>query len=104
MGPYVAGYGRLQNFKLTVERPDEQGVTREYSATYAPAGLGAAIGNQFIFNSGFTLDMFLGAGYNGGSLKVNAGTEQDFNAGFIGDFILGGGFGLRPGIALGYTF
>lgn len=104
MGPYVAGYGRIQNFKLTVEKPDEQGVNREYSATYAPIGLGAAIGNQWIFNSGFTLDVFLGAGYNGGSLKVNVGTEQDFDTGIIGDMILGGGFGLRPGITLGYNF
>lgn len=104
MGPYMAGYGRIQNFKLSVEREDEEGVMREYSATYAPVGLGVAVGNQWIFNSGFTLDVFLGAGYNGGSLKVNAGTEQDFDTGIIGDMILGGGFGLRPGITLGYNF
>lgn len=101
-GPYVAGYGRIQNFKLTVDKKAEEG--REYSATYAPVGLGAAIGNQWIFNSGITLDLFLGAGYNGGNLKVNVGTEQDFDAGILGDMILGGGFGIRPGIALGYNF
>lgn len=102
MGPYVAGYGRIQNFKLTVEKQDEEG--RDYSATYAPIGAGAAIGNQWIFNSGFTLDVFLGAGYNGGNLKVNVGTEEDFDAGIIGDMILGGGFGLRPGLTVGYNF
>lgn len=102
MGPYVAGYGRIQNFKLTVEKKDEEG--RDYSATYAPIGVGAAIGNQWIFNSGFTLDVFLGAGYNGGNLKVNVGTEQDFDAGIIGDMILGGGFGIRPGLTVGYNF
>ncbi len=104
MGLYVAGYGRIQNFKLTVVKEDSEGVPREYSATYAPIGLGAAVGNQWIFNSGFTLDLFLGAGYNSGSLKVNAGTEKDFDTGIIGDMILGGGFGLRPGIAIGYNF
>lgn len=102
MGPYVAGYGRIQNFKLTVEKKDEEG--RDYSATYAPIGLGAAIGNQWIFNSGFTLDVFLGAGYNGGNLKVNVGTEEDFDAGILGDMIMGGGFAFRPGITLGYNF
>jgi hypothetical protein len=102
MGPYVAGYGRIQNFKLTVEKQDEEG--RDYSATYAPIGAGVAIGNQWIFNSGFTLDAFLGAGYNGGNLKVNVGTEEDFDTGIIGNMILGGGFGFRPGITLGYNF
>ncbi|MBD1397469.1 DUF3575 domain-containing protein [Pontibacter sp. JH31] len=102
MGPYLAGYGRIQNFKLTVEKQDENG--RDYSATYAPIGGGVAIGNQWIFNSGFALDVFLGAGYNGGNLKVNVGTEEDFDAGIIGDMILGGGFGFRPGITLGYNF
>jgi hypothetical protein len=102
MGPYMAGYGRIQNFKLTVEKKDEEG--RDYSATYAPIGAGVAIGNQWIFNSGFALDVFLGAGYNGGSLKVNVGTEQDFDTGILGDMILGGGFGFRPGITLGYNF
>ncbi|MDX5419454.1 MAG: DUF3575 domain-containing protein [Hymenobacteraceae bacterium] len=102
MGPYVAGYGRIQNFKLTVEKQDEEG--RDYSATYAPVGAGIAIGNQWIFNSGFTFDVFLGAGYNGGNLKVNVGTEEDFDAGIIGDMILGGGFGFRPGLTIGYNF
>ena len=101
-GPYLAGYGRIQNFKLTVKNNKEDG--RDYSATYSPIGAGAAIGNQWIFNSGISLDVFLGAGYNGGSLKINAGTENDFDAGFLGDIILGSGFGFRPGITLGYNF
>ncbi|EJF09078.1 MULTISPECIES: DUF3575 domain-containing protein [Pontibacter] len=102
MGPYVAGYGRIRSFKLTVEKQDEEG--RDYSATYNPVGAGVAIGNQWVFNSGFTFDVFLGAGYNGGNLKVNVGTEEDFDTGIIGDMILGGGFSVRPGITLGYNF
>lgn len=101
-GPYVAGYGRIRSFKLTAEKKDEEG--RTYSATYKPAGAGVAIGNQWVFNSGFTFDMFLGAGYNGGNLKVNVGTEEDFDAGIIGDMLVGGGFSLRPGIAIGFNF
>ena len=101
-GPYLAGYGRIQNFKLTVKNNKEEG--QDYSATYAPVGAGVAIGNQWIFNSGITFDVFLGAGYNGGSLKINSGTESDFDAGFLGDYILGSGFGFRPGITLGYNF
>ncbi|MBX0333731.1 DUF3575 domain-containing protein [Pontibacter sp. HSC-14F20] len=102
MGPYVAGYGRIRSFKLTAEKKDEEG--RDYSATYKPVGAGVAIGNQWIFNSGLTLDVFMGAGYNGGNLKVNAGTEEDFDTGIIGDMLLGGGFSFRPGIAIGYNF
>lgn len=102
MGPYVAGYGRIRNFKLTLEKKDAEG--RDYSATYAPVGAGLAIGNQWIFNGGLSLDLFLGAGYNSGSLKVNVGTEEDFDTGIIGDMILGGGFSVRPGITLGYNF
>ncbi|WP_018476404.1 DUF3575 domain-containing protein [Pontibacter roseus] len=101
-GPYLAGYGRIQNFKLTVKNKDEEG--SDYSATYAPVGAGVAIGNQWIFNSGISLDVFLGAGYNGGSLKVNTGTEEDFDTGIIGDMIIGSGFGLRPGLTIGYNF
>lgn len=102
MGPYVAGYGRIRSFKLTMDKQDEEG--RDYSATYKPIGAGVAIGNQWIFNSGFTFDVFLGAGYNGGNLKVNVGTEEDFDTGIIGDMLLGGGFSVRPGIAIGYNF
>ncbi|PKV67186.1 DUF3575 domain-containing protein [Pontibacter ramchanderi] len=102
MGPYVAGYGRIRSFKLTAEKKDEEG--RDYSATYKPVGAGVAIGNQWVFNSGFAFDVFLGAGYNGGNLKVNVGTEEDFDTGIIGDMLLGGGFSIRPGISIGYNF
>ena len=102
MGPYVAGYGRIRSFKLTAEKQDEEG--RDYRATYKPVGAGIAIGNQWIFNSGLALDVFLGAGYNGGNLKVNVGTEEDFDTGIIGDMLLGGGFAFRPGITIGYNF
>lgn len=79
-GFYVAGYGRILNYKLTVD-DEEEGKT--YKATYSPVGAGVAAGNQWIFNSGISLDLFLGVGVNGGSLKVNSGTEDDFDLGFL---------------------
>jgi len=101
-GFYIAGYGRVLNYKLTVE-DKENGET--YEATYKPIGAGVAAGNQFIFNSGVSLDLFLGVGVNGGSLNVKTGTDEDFDRGVL-DYlnILGSGFRVRPGITLGYSF
>ncbi|WP_242921578.1 DUF3575 domain-containing protein [Pontibacter liquoris] len=98
-GLYLAGYGRILNYKLTVQDKDQG---KEYKATYAPIGAGIAAGNQFIFNNGISVDIFLGAGINGGSLKVNSGTEEDFDTGFLN--LLGSGFRLRPGLTVGYSF
>lgn len=98
-GFYVAGYGRILNYKLTVKKEEEE-EEKTYSATYAPVGAGIAAGNQFIFNSGISLDLFMGIGVNGGSLKVNSGTEEDFDLGFL----VGSGVRFRPGITVGYSF
>ncbi|MCC9138501.1 DUF3575 domain-containing protein [Pontibacter silvestris] len=98
-GPYLAGYARIQDFKLTV---DDNDANKQYSASYAPVGGGLAVGNQWIFNSGLALDIFFGAGYNSGSLKVNTGTEDDFDLDFLN--ILGSGFRIRPGLTIGYNF
>ncbi|ARS37081.1 DUF3575 domain-containing protein [Pontibacter actiniarum] len=98
-GFYVAGYGRILNYKLTVD-DEEEGKT--YKATYSPVGAGVAAGNQWIFNSGISLDLFLGVGVNGGSLKVNSGTEDDFDLGFLN--LVGSGVRFRPGLTVGYSF
>ncbi|RIJ37674.1 DUF3575 domain-containing protein [Pontibacter oryzae] len=100
-GFYVAGYGRILNYKLTVEK-EENEEKKTYTATYAPVGAGVAAGNQFIFNSGISLDLFMGVGVNGGSLKVNSGTEEDFDLGFLN--LVGSGVRFRPGITVGYSF
>ena len=101
-GFYVAGYGRVLNYTLTVE-DKEKGET--YEATYNPIGAGVAAGNQFIFNNGISLDLFLGVGVNGGSLNVKTGTNDDFDRGVL-DYlnILGSGVRFRPGITVGYSF
>ncbi|WP_299758810.1 DUF3575 domain-containing protein [uncultured Pontibacter sp.] len=98
-GVYVAGYGRILNYKLTVEDKEEG---KTYEATYAPIGAGLAAGNQWIFNSGISLDLFMGLGVNGGSLKVNSGSEEDFDLGFLN--LVGSGVRFRPGITVGYSF
>lgn len=101
-GFYIAGYGRVLNYKLTVE-DTEKGET--YEATYKPIGAGVAAGNQFIFNNGISLDLFLGVGVNSGGLNVKKGTNEDFDRGVI-DYlgILGTGVRFRPGITVGYAF
>lgn len=101
-GFYIAGYGRILNYKLTVE-DKEKGET--YEATYKPVGAGVAAGNQFIFNNGISLDLFLGVGVNGGSLDIKKGTNEDFDRGIIDKLgILGSGFRVRPGLTVGYSF
>jgi hypothetical protein len=101
-GFYVAGYGRVLNYTLTVE-DKEKGET--YEATYKPIGAGVAAGNQFIFNNGISLDLFFGIGVNGGSLNVKKGTNEDFDRGVL-DYlnILGSGVRFRPGLTVGYSF
>ncbi len=98
-GFYVAGYGRILSYKLTV---DDKVKEKQYKATYAPIGAGVAAGNQWIFGNGLAIDIFIGANYNVGSLKVNTGTEDDFDTGFLNLF--GSGVRLRPGLAIGYSF
>lgn len=98
-GPYVGGYGRILNYKLRVQDTD---ANTEYRATYAPIGVGAVVGNQWIFNSGFSLDVYVGGGFNGGKLEVNTGTEDDFDLGFLN--LIGNGLRIRPGLTVGYSF
>lgn len=98
-GFYVAGYGRILNYELTGKDKD---TGKAYKATYAPVGAGVAAGNQWIFNGGLSIDIFVGAGFNGGSLKINTGTEKDFDTGFLN--LLGSGFRMRPGLTVGYSF
>ena len=98
-GAYVAGYGRILDYKLTVD-DEEEGKT--YEASYKPIGAGVAIGNQWIFNSGISVDLFMGLGVNGGSLKVKSGTKDDFDLGFLN--LVGSGVRFRPGLTVGYSF
>lgn len=88
-GFYVAPYLRYQNLTVKVD-PDKASLTN--------VGGGVALGRQWITNSGFTMDLFVGGHYTSASLNVKSGSESVFN---IGAF---DGFGFRIGFALGFAF
>jgi hypothetical protein len=89
-GGYVAPFLRYQNFSIGDK-------TSEANAKFYSLGGGAVIGWEKTYKSGFVLDFFAGPSYN--SVTFKSGAQDDFD-------IKGGikGFGLRTGIALGFTF
>jgi hypothetical protein len=88
-GFYMAPYFRYQNFSVKNGSND---------ATYTNYGGGLAFGRQWIFNSGFTMDLFFGGHYGSGSLKVNTGTQDQFDTNSFE------GFRPRVGFTLGFAF
>jgi hypothetical protein len=89
-GGYVAPFVRYQDFSISDEASDAK-------ARFSTIGGGAIIGWEKNYKSGFVLDVFAGPSYN--SAKFKNGSEDDFD-------IKGGikGFGLRSGIAIGFSF
>ena len=87
-GLYAAPFLRYQNYSVT------DGTDK---GTYTSFGGGALIGRQWVYGSGFVLDIFFGPSFNSGDYKVKLGTEPDIKGGIDG-------FGLRTGIALGFGF
>jgi len=87
-GVYAAPFLRYQNYNVT-SGADE--------ATYTSFGGGALIGRQWVYGSGFVLDLFIGPSFNSGNLKVKSGGEPDITGGIDG-------IGIRTGIALGFGF
>lgn len=88
-GMYTAPFLRYQNF--TVSENTNKG-------SYTSFGGGAIMGYQWVYNSGFTLDLFFGPNYNSGNYKSTIGTDEPQIKGGIE------GFGIRTGIALGFGF
>jgi len=88
-GLYLAPYLRYQNFKVT---------SNEDKGSYNSFGGGAVLGRQWIYKSGFTLDLFFGPSFNSGNYKAESGDgEVDFKGGIDG-------FGIRTGILIGFGF
>lgn len=87
-GLYVAPYLRYQNYQLSAD--DKKG-------TLSSIGGGALVGRQWVFGSGFALDLFLGPSYNNGTYKNESGSKPNINS-FLE------GFGIRTGVALGFGF
>ncbi len=88
-GLYVAPYARYQNFSVKDE---------EAKGSYSSIGGGLLVGRQWVYNSGFTLDLFFGPAYNAGKIKAEAGSEEPEVKGSID------GFGIRTGILIGFGF
>jgi len=88
-GLYAAPFLRYQDYTVT------DGTDK---GNYTSFGGGALIGRQWVYGSGFVLDIFFGPSYNSGTYKAIQGNgEPEIKGGLEG-------FGLRTGIALGFGF
>lgn len=87
-GVYTAPFLRYQNYNVK-DGTDE--------GKYTSFGGGILIGRQWVYGSGFVLDLFFGPSYNNGDFKVKSGSEPDIKGGIDG-------MGIRTGIALGFGF
>lgn len=88
-GMYAAPFLKYQDYTITDE---------EDKGSYRSFGGGLLLGHQWIYNSGFVLDLFFGPSYNNGTYKATAGSnEPDIKGGIEG-------FGLRVGLSIGLGF
>lgn len=106
-GFYVGPFVRYQSFSLTNEYDsyqfDNNGnmttVRRKDEGTLNTLGAGVLVGRQWLFKDRFTLDLFAGPSYSGGSVKAKSGSADNLD-------VSGGlnGFGLRVGLTFGIAF
>lgn len=89
-GFYLAPYLRYQNYSLKDTEKSSLG-------SLTSIGGGVAVGKQWIFKSGFSMDLFFGGHYSSASVKVNTGTDT-FDETAIS------GFKTRVGFAIGFAF
>jgi Protein of unknown function (DUF3575). len=90
-GVYVAPFLRYQNFNIKEKSSGDK-------VSYSSFGGGALLGWEKTWGSGFVLDLFLGPSYNSGKIKENVNEDEwDISSGIDG-------FGLRTGIAIGFSF
>jgi len=87
-GFYIAPYFRFQSFQLE---------SNDTKVGYSNYGGGLVFGSQWITNSGFTMDLFLGGHYAKGTIGVTSESESF-------DTNLFEGFRMRLGFALGFAF
>ncbi len=103
-GFYVGPYLRYQRFsvkqKTTFDNPST--FTQEtftYEFILSRIGGGAVVGRQWMFKSGFTLDIYTGLGFVNNDVKLKVTTEG-FNAS-VSD-VFAEGFAARAGLTLGF--
>lgn len=87
-GVYAGPFLRYQDY--TVKDGSNEG-------NYTSFGGGLVFGRQWVWSSGFVLDLFFGPSYNNGNFKLKSGNEPDIKGGVDG-------FGIRTGISLGIGF
>ena len=87
-GVYIGPYLRYQN--LSMKDSDNN------KGSYVSYGGGLVFGRQWVYRSGFVLDLFAGPSYNSGRVKSSSGSGDLSDPPFGIDK-----FGLRIGIALG---
>lgn len=88
-GFYAAPFVRYQNYTIT------DGIDK---GNYSSIGGGVLGGYQWVYGSGFVLDLFFGPSFNSGKYKASAGEDEPEIKGGIE------GFGIRTGIAIGFGF
>lgn len=89
-GLYVAPFARYQNFRV---KDDENN-----KGTYESIGGGLMLGKQWMYDSGFALDLFFGPAFNSGKVKDQQGSSAPTVSNTID------GFGLRIGVTIGFGF
>lgn len=90
-GFYIAPFARYQNFSL-------KETETKAKATLSTLGGGAIIGSHWLLGETFSIDIFLGPGFNSGDVKSKTeGESMEVDNVFSG-------FGLRTGFTLGFAF
>jgi hypothetical protein len=93
-GGYIAPYFRFQRYSIT-----DESTSPNSEISYTSFGGGLLFGRQWVFESGFALDLFGGPSYNEGKFKYESGNSQEDN------FLFGmNGMGIRIGVAIGFGF
>lgn len=88
-GLYLAPFAKYQHLSLTNDTD---------KGTFNSFGGGLMLGRQWVYKSGFVLDLFLGPAFNSGTYKQEYGNgDPDLSAAIDG-------FGLRIGISIGLGF
>ena len=88
-GLYLGPFVRYQNY--TIKEADNKG-------SFFSIGGGAVLGRQWVYGSGFALDLFFGPSFNSGKYKAESGDDDlDINGAIDG-------FGLRAGVSIGFGF
>lgn len=88
-GLYFAPFSKYQHY--TISNDTDKG-------TYSSFGGGLMLGRQWMYKSGFVLDLFLGPAFNSGTYKQEYGNGDPEISGAID------GFGIRVGLAIGFGF